>query len=542
MRIAVISVNLKFFGDIAAELYRHHTVRFYEETSDNGLNCYNIGRLCEWADVIWCEFAQPPFQLALNLAPEKKIIVRLHRIEVYNPFIYTLNWRAVDMLIFSAEHIKEFFYKKLGEAKAPEGGLNIENKPVADIVLPTNVVNHKIFKFKQREFKPPYNICMVGRIVEIKRIYDFIQWFRDLDDRFRLNIVAQEVTNWDSSYERTVKELAEQDSRISIIPELKGASEVAEFMQSQDIIVSHSREEGTHVAVMEAMATGCYPLISCWKGADVVYPAKYVYHSPKEFYDKIDAWLRLDPIQKLRASIDAYEFTKPYDSVDMAVKIRELIEAVYNRDNIADYYDSLVPHMIEQKDNARNRDTLRFIEQWITPDMKVLDLGCGIGVTTEHIRQLGADVIGLDLSPKAIEYARKHSKAKFRCGSIFFERFYDKFDCVVLADVLEHVKLDQHPELFKRLNELTTDNGMLIINIPHPDHMKQLRRAYPYGNMRLFQPVDETVEIEPLLERLKAAGFTEIKYSAPALNGLYYKIVVSKKGGEKESCLREESG
>jgi len=526
MKIAVISVNNNFFGDIVAELIKKHTVLFYEETSDSGLNAFNLGKLCTWADLIWCEFAQVPFQFALNLVPEKKIIVRLHRIELYNPYIYTLNWSAVDVLIFSAQHVKDIFYERLAKAKAPEGGLNIGNKPRSDMVLPTNVVNHNIFKFVQRGFAQPFNICLVGHLIEIKRAYDMIQWFKDVDARFRLNIVAHD-SDWNVSYGTTVRRLAEKDPRIKILPGMDRRT-LAGFMQSQDIIISHSREEGTAVNVIEAMATGCYPLLAGWNGAEEVYSPKYVYNSPKELYAKLESWADLDPIQKLRTSIEAYEFTKPYDSVDMAVKIRELIEAVYNRNNIADYYDSLVPHMIEQKDNARNKDTLMFLDKWIKPDMKVLDLGCAIGITTEHIHQMGADVIGLDLSPKAIEYARKHSGAKFRCGSIFFERFYYKFDCVVLADVLEYVKLDKHSKLFKLLNNLTTDTGMLIINIPHPDYMKQLRKAYPFGNLKLFQPVDETVEIEPLLTQLKETGFKKIKYSKPALQGQYYKLVVSK--------------
>lgn len=518
MKIGIISVNLKFFGEIASELYKKHSVQLYEETGDNSLNAYNLGKLCNWADLIFCEFAQVPFQFALNFAPKKKIIVRLHRIEVYNSYIYSLNWSVVDMLIFPAQHIKDIFYQRLAAAKC----LNIDNKPRNDIIIP-NTVNHKHFQFVQRDFSPPWNICIVGRIIELKRIYDFIQWFQDIDERFRLNIVTQEV-NWSSSYGSNVKELAKSDDRITFVPE-KDKQSLGKFMQSQDIIISHSHEESFHLSVMEAMATGAYPLIAGWKGADAIYPSKYIYHSPKAFYSKIETWANLDSIQKLGASIEAYEYTKPYDSIEWTIKIRELVEAVYNRDNTADYYDSMVPHMIEQKDNARNKDVLKFLDKWITPGMKVLDLGCGIGITTEHIHQIGADVIGLDLSPKAIEYARNHSKANFRCGSIFFERFYYKFDYVVMADVLEHVALDQHLKLFTLLNGLTTNSGMLIINTPHPDYMKK----YPFRSPKLFQPVNTVVEIEPLIERLKEAGFSKIEYSKSAFEGQYHTIVAKKR-------------
>ena len=529
MKISVISVNNNFFGSIATELIKQHSVQFYEPTDDNSLNWYNLGKLCNWGDLIWCEFAQPPFQFALNLAPEKRIIVRLHRIEVYNPYIYTLNWSAVDMLIFSAQHVKDIFYQKLGEVKAPDGSLSIDNKPRNDIVLPTNVVNHNLFTFTQREFKQPYKMCIIGHVIEIKRIYDFIQWFHDIDARFELYIVAQDA-DWYESYGATVKRLAEQDARITILSGMDNTEELVKFMQSMDIIVSHSREEGTHVSVMEAMATGCYPLLADWNGADEVYDAKYVYRSPKEFNTKIEEWGALDSIQKLRASIDAYEFTKPYNAQEITKKVVDLVETVYNQDKIAIYYDSLVSHMIEQRDNPRNQDTLKFLSQWIKPNMNVLDLGCGIGITTEHIHKtIGAEVIGLDLSPKAIAYARQHSNAKYRCGSIFFEQFHYKFDCVVLADVLEHIQLEQHLELFKLLSGLTTDSGMLVINLPHPDYMKTLRTKYPFGDMKLFQPIDETVEIEPLLTRLKEAGLDNVQYSAPALDGQYYKIVVVKK-------------
>lgn len=529
MKIAVISVNNNFFGDIATAFVKRHSVKFYAESKDNALNNFNLGKLCDWADLIWCEFAQQPFQFALNLAPEKRIIVRLHRIEVYNPYIYILNWSAVDMLIFSAQHVKDIFYTKLAGAKKPGGGLKIDNKPRNDMVLPTNVVNPKIFTFIQRDFKPPYNICLIGHVIEIKRIYDFIQWFKDLDARFRLFIVAQDA-DWKSSYGASVKRLIEKDTRITLSSGMDKKT-LAEFMQQQDIIISHSREEGTHVSITEAMATGCYPLLSGWNGAAEVYPPEYVYHSPKEFNAKIESWADLDNMQKLHASIGAYEFTKPYNSQEMVKKIVDLVETVYNRDKITDYYDSLVPHMISQKSNPRNQDTLKFLSQWVKPDMNVLDLGCGIGITTEHIHQLGAEVTGLDLSPKAIAYAREQSSgAKYRCGSIFFEHFYQNFDCVVLADVLEHIKLDQHPQLFNLLSKITTDSGILIINIPHPTYMKQLRKTHPFGNLRLFQPIDEIVEIQPLIEQLKASGFSGIKHSASALEGQYYKIVVEKRG------------
>ena len=41
------------------------------------------------------------------------------------------------------------------------------------------------------------------------------------------------------------------------------------------------------------------------------------------------------------------------------------------------------------------------------PDESILDLGCGDGVLTEKIAQVGADVLGIDSSHSMVDAARK---------------------------------------------------------------------------------------------------------------------------------------
>jgi 2-polyprenyl-6-hydroxyphenyl methylase/3-demethylubiquinone-9 3-methyltransferase len=77
---------------------------------------------------------------------------------------------------------------------------------------------------------------------------------------------------------------------------------------------------------------------------------------------------------------------------------------------------------------------------------RVLDVGCGGGILSESFARAGADVTGIDLSPAAIETAKKHAAESglgieyhLASPSEFLKRKPRKFDIIVCAEVLEHV-------------------------------------------------------------------------------------------------------
>ncbi len=77
---------------------------------------------------------------------------------------------------------------------------------------------------------------------------------------------------------------------------------------------------------------------------------------------------------------------------------------------------------------------------------RVLDIGCGGGLLAERFAAAGALVTGIDLSPVAVEAAKKHASEsglsidyRVASPSQLLKEAPEGFDIVVCAEVLEHV-------------------------------------------------------------------------------------------------------
>lgn len=82
-------------------------------------------------------------------------------------------------------------------------------------------------------------------------------------------------------------------------------------------------------------------------------------------------------------------------------------------------------------------------------NLKVLEVGCGGGILSEALAELGAQVTGLDVSNEMIEIAIEHSinnekinkNLKYVCEPIeeFCINNFETFDVVVTSETVEHV-------------------------------------------------------------------------------------------------------
>jgi len=104
----------------------------------------------------------------------------------------------------------------------------------------------------------------------------------------------------------------------------------------------------------------------------------------------------------------------------------------------------------------------------------VLSVGCGNGVTESTLVERGVTVVGIEQNPAAAAEARSRGVIVFeRDASVLGEYLSEwQFDCVVYADVLEH--LADAPGILKCHMERLGRDGTVVISVPNFRHWSVL--------------------------------------------------------------------
>lgn len=121
----------------------------------------------------------------------------------------------------------------------------------------------------------------------------------------------------------------------------------------------------------------------------------------------------------------------------------------------------------------RRKNFLSFLPAGAT---RILDAGCADGGLSAGLKQKGAEVVGIEKDEVSGAKARERLDRVFTADIEKFDLPYPKryFDCMIYADVLEHLTGPQ--ALLKKHRDYLNDGGCIIASIPNIRYYKVIIR------------------------------------------------------------------
>jgi glycosyltransferase involved in cell wall biosynthesis len=306
--------NWTFFSEIYDDLSRHYSTEVFKPKT------YRVPvlqeRLNRWAfqrrvrsvlknsDVCFFEWASELLVEASRSPKKAKIVTRLHSFELYE-WAPRINWDTVDKIIFVSNAMQRMF-NDIYPAYAKKTEVIYNGRPL-DLFYPP----------EKRTM--PLKIGMLGHISPLKRVYEAVMMF------YSIHIAGDPAGDYRYfvSLQRLVRILRLQD-RVVFDGYQKDAST---WLRNIDVFISNSYWEGQQVALLEAMASGCFCLSHIWAGADEMLPQNHLFITEQELADKVIEYFKMSEKSRIPDQILMRNLALEKFNVDITrKKIRRVIE------------------------------------------------------------------------------------------------------------------------------------------------------------------------------------------------------------------------
>lgn len=178
---------------------------------------------------------------------------------------------------------------------------------------------------------------------------------------------------------------------------------------------------------------------------------------------------------------------------------------------IAEFYNVFSRRQVAAGINNRHLSILQHLrEAGFERNHRILEIGCGIGTVSELIMRYLSKVgflHSVDISGTSIDLAKtrlkKYSNVLIEIRDLTKEVIDDKFDVVVLPDVIEHIPINMHKSLFENIGKVLKPEGFVFIHIPHPNNLEWMVN----NEHEDLQIIDQPIYTDELCKTVYPLGF-----------------------------------
>ncbi len=173
------------------------------------------------------------------------------------------------------------------------------------------------------------------------------------------------------------------------------------------------------------------------------------------------------------------------------------------------FYNDYVPRQRSVGINIRHLTILKKLKKaGLHRSASVLEVGCGIGTLTSLLAKVvtKGTIVATDISDESVAIAKADLKAfrniEFVAADVSDLEDHRQYDLIVMADVIEHIPLEMHGPMFRKLSAMMHKDSVVAINIPFPPFNKWAMENTP----EKMQIIDQAVHTNELLSAVYPAG------------------------------------
>ncbi len=159
---------------------------------------------------------------------------------------------------------------------------------------------------------------------------------------------------------------------------------------------------------------------------------------------------------------------------------RPKYDEVFLKDAYGDYYHFDTDYTYSQKDLIGWEKELNNIFHFDKKRESILDIGSSMGDFLKVAQKYYSNCVGVDVAENMAEFARNELKVKIHVGDYLKIDFEEKFSCVHMSHVIEHIP--NPVDWIGKTKEILDKDGILAMSVPN---MHSLDRRFKLSMKRL---------------------------------------------------------
>jgi 2-polyprenyl-3-methyl-5-hydroxy-6-metoxy-1,4-benzoquinol methylase len=183
-------------------------------------------------------------------------------------------------------------------------------------------------------------------------------------------------------------------------------------------------------------------------------------------------------------------------------------------------YDELAEEYERRADSLLpvTEDAMDYFSSHIKPGGLILDIGCGVGIAMNVLARKGFQVVGMEISPKMAEFAkRRNPGARVMVGDFMETEFDETFDAILAFAFIHLFPKAEVPAVFDKMKSVLHPGGVCLISTTESSESREgmyVKEDFgkEYRRFRKYWTEEE------LRESLIASGFEILdlkKYADP---------------------------